>query len=239
MVEGSNTVTEHPHIALGLRPLAVPIDSLVPDPANAKVHGAKNLAVIRASLERFGQVKPLAVRAADRVVIAGNGRLQVAKALGWTHVAVVLMDGTPEQLAAFALVDNKSAELAEWDDTALAELMQVAEAGDVDLSGLGWNQRELDALLDSDEPLPLEPEIPVEVSDAPTAPAAPAEPPKAAAKPARAKDKVGKGEPPEVTEAEWAVLRKARDAMRADDQNQALTTGQAMERLSRLYLDRR
>jgi ParB-like chromosome segregation protein Spo0J len=140
------------YIAEGLRPLAVPVDSLTEDPRNARTHSRRNLEAIRASLERYGQVKPLAVRRDGMVVLAGNGRLRVAREMGWTHVAAVLMDGTEEELAAFAIADNRTSELASWDDAALADIVSgLAEGGEVDLSGLGFDAAELAALADSEE----------------------------------------------------------------------------------------
>jgi hypothetical protein len=63
------------HIALPLRGLAVPIDALNLDPANARTHDEKNLATIMGSLARFGQRLPLVVQKQGMIVRAGNGRL--------------------------------------------------------------------------------------------------------------------------------------------------------------------
>src|SRR5207244_2187746 len=103
-----------PWIAQELRSLARPLASLSVDPKNARRHGDANLAGIRASLNAHGQRKPIVVR--EGVVLAGNGTLEAAKALGWTHLAAVEYEG-PEALArAFAIADNRSAELATWDE---------------------------------------------------------------------------------------------------------------------------
>ena len=45
------------HIAEGLRPMAMPIGTFVPDPANARLHGSRSKDEIRSSLETFGQRK--------------------------------------------------------------------------------------------------------------------------------------------------------------------------------------
>ena len=57
----------------------VPLDSLAPDPANARTHGDENLDAIEASLRRFGQVEPLVVQAGTGRIIAGHGRLAAMK----------------------------------------------------------------------------------------------------------------------------------------------------------------
>lgn len=70
------------HIELPFRPLAIPIDSLNLDPANARLHDEKNLAAIKGSLARFGQRLPLVVQQQGMIVRAGNGRVVAAKMLG-------------------------------------------------------------------------------------------------------------------------------------------------------------
>ena len=59
-----------------LKVTKVPVGQLVSDPANARKHSKRNLDAIAASLEKFGQVRPILVRRGK--VIAGNGTLQSA-----------------------------------------------------------------------------------------------------------------------------------------------------------------
>lgn len=96
----------------------VPISSLMLDPANARRHPTKNLEALKASLARFGQQKPVVVDARGRV-IAGNGTLTAARALGWSEIRVVRTALEGAEAAAFGVADNRTAELAEWDDDAL------------------------------------------------------------------------------------------------------------------------
>ena len=135
------------HIAEQLRPLAVPVADLVPDPANARSHPEKNLAAIQNSLRAYGQRKPLVVRREGMIVEAGNGTLACAKALGWTHVAAVVVDDDALTATGFSLADNRSGELAEWDDATLARLLVDLRDEDVVLDDLGWDDAEVDALL--------------------------------------------------------------------------------------------
>jgi len=116
--------TDLSHIAEAIRHLAVPIESLHPDPANARAHGEQNIAAITASLRRFGQRLPLVVQRDGMIVRAGNGRLAAARAMGWTHIAAVIVDEGNADASAFALADNRTSELAEWDDARLAELLK-------------------------------------------------------------------------------------------------------------------
>jgi len=109
---------------------SVAIASLSADPANARKHGQRNLDAIAASLRRFGQQKPIVVDS-QGVVRAGNGQLAAARALGWTHIRVVRSDLPATELTAFAIADNRTAELAEWDAEILAGLLANPELGDV------------------------------------------------------------------------------------------------------------
>ena len=132
-----------------LQPLAVRVSDLTPDPANARRHPNRNLEAIKASLRLYGQRKPLVVRRHGLVVEAGNGTLAAAKALGWTHVAAVLVDDDTVTATGYAIADNRTAELAVWDEAALAQLLTELQAEDLDLESLGWSDEELDQLLGS------------------------------------------------------------------------------------------
>lgn len=105
-----------------LMPLATPIDDLHQDPANARTdHDIVRLA---GSLAQYGQRKPMVVnRSEANKIEAGNGTWQAAKFLGWTHVAAVFVEDSPTTAAAFAIADNRLAELSRWDYEALQTLI--------------------------------------------------------------------------------------------------------------------
>ncbi len=111
----------------GLEALARPVAGLCEDPDNARAHDARNLDAIQRSLSAFGQRKPIVVR--EGVVVAGNGTLRAALALGWTRIAVVdAADLSPAEAQAYALADNRTAELAGWDMAALRRAVSDLEA---------------------------------------------------------------------------------------------------------------
>lgn len=135
----------------------VPLDALHLDPANARQHGERNLDAIRASLASFGQVDPLVVHRPTQRVIGGNGRLAAMRALGRTHADVVELDLTETQATALGIALNRTAELAEWDDQALARLLSGLQA-DRALDGVGFDADELKEVLASlVTPDPVEP----------------------------------------------------------------------------------
>ena len=122
----------------------ISISDLTPDPANARKHGERNLKAIIDSLRAFGQQKPIVV---DRrgVVIAGNGTLEAAKRLGWEEIAIVRTELEPTQATAFGIADNRTAELAEWDEEVLVSLLDSLDDETRDL--MHFDQKELDALV--------------------------------------------------------------------------------------------
>lgn len=137
------------YIAEKLRPLARPIEKLQHDPANARRHGRRNSDAIVASLREHGQVKPVVV-SSDGTVIAGNGTMDAALSLGWTHLAVVEFAGDARAARRFAVQDNRTAELAEWDDVALSRLLEELREESGSLDSLGFTDAELDKLIASD-----------------------------------------------------------------------------------------
>lgn len=127
-----------------LLPLVVPIDSLVPDPDNARVHDDRNMEAIVESLRRFGQKTAIVVRSTDRKVAAGNGRLEAAKRLGWKFIAASLSEMTDAEFTAYALADNRTAELAKWNEEVVSRLEEFLAATDPALV-IGWTRAEIEA----------------------------------------------------------------------------------------------
>lgn len=109
----------------------IKLTDLRPDEQNARKHDQANLKAIAGSLDQFGQRKPIVITQDNRVV-AGNGTLTAAKLLDWKEIDCVRVpaDWTPDQIKAYALADNRTAELAEWDEQVMAsQLLELQEAG--------------------------------------------------------------------------------------------------------------
>ena len=123
----------------------VPLGALCLDPANTRTHSERNLEAIKGSLARFGQQKPIVVDH-DGVIRAGNGTYEAAKALGWESILIVRTDLQGLEAAAYAIADNRTTDLSEFDDSALAQLLAELRAEDA-LAGVGFDEDEIDALL--------------------------------------------------------------------------------------------
>ena len=122
----------------------VPIASVRKDEKNARQHSKKNLDAIKASLAEFGQQKPIVVDK-DGKVLAGNGTLDAALALGWTEIEVKRSDLAGARAKAYAVADNRTAELAVWDDAMLAEaLAEIETDEDLDSICTGFTEAEIE-----------------------------------------------------------------------------------------------
>ena len=116
------------------------ISELKPYPKNPRINdGAVD--AVAASIREFGWKQPLVVDK-DGVIVAGHTRYKAAQKLGIEEVPVVVADDlTPEQVKAYRLADNKTAELAEWDFAKLDE--ELAEL-DFDMSEFGFDADGID-----------------------------------------------------------------------------------------------
>lgn len=119
----------------------ISIDSLVFDPTNARLHSEKNLKAIKGSLKRFGLQKPIVIDK-NNVIIAGNGTVAAAKELGWKEILAYRTPLEGDEAMAFALSDNRTAELASWDDSVLRESLAYLQLNDVDVSFLDFDLKD-------------------------------------------------------------------------------------------------
>jgi site-specific DNA-methyltransferase (adenine-specific) len=125
------------------------------------------------SLQEFGWRQPVVIDK-DGVIVAGHTRWIAAQRLlektgdeKWRMIPVhEATDLTEEQAAAYRLADNKTNELAVWDEMKLeGELAKIAES-EIDMSLFGFDSAALDELFadtsevvedDYEEELPEEP----------------------------------------------------------------------------------
>src|SRR5271156_2701496 len=120
---------------------------LIPDPRNARTHPKRQIDQLKASIEAFGFTNPILVDPEDHI-IAGHGRLQAARAMGFTEVPTIILAGLSEvQKRALRIADNKIALNAGWDLEILQlELSELASL-EVDIDLTGFSTGEIDVIL--------------------------------------------------------------------------------------------
>jgi Predicted transcriptional regulators len=123
----------------------VPISQLIFDPDNARKHNQRNIDAIKGSLTRFGQQKPVVINSKN-IIIAGNGTVAAAKDLGMETIKVVVTDLPRVDEKAFALADNRTSELAEWDDEVLTNSLRSLSEEGFNIDEIGFS---LDDFLNS------------------------------------------------------------------------------------------
>lgn len=141
-----------PVIVGKLRDLAEPIDSLVPLKRNPR---RGDVEVLKGLLRRFGQRKPITVRAETREITAGNHLWTAAKELGMTEIAAVVIDEDEASAIGWALGENRSNEVGTNDQTMLDELLAELAADAPDLIGVAGY--DLDSVLAELNLPPVEP----------------------------------------------------------------------------------
>lgn len=152
-----------------MRVVTVAIADLTPDPANARVHPERNIDSIKASLTAFGLKKPIVVQEDGMIIRAGNGTVEAAKALGWTHIDAHVTAMTNTESIAYSIADNRSAEQAEWDLEALGRQIEGLKLDGFDLDAIGFTEEEIGDMLADSWPDELEEDTVPEIPENPTA----------------------------------------------------------------------
>ncbi len=145
----------------------VAVNKLIPYAKNSRTHSAEQVAQIAASIKEFGFRNPILVDGVG--VIAGHGRLMAAQKLGLDQVPTIdCSDMSESQKKAYIIADNKLALNAGWDTAMLTIEMQELEDEGFDLTLLGFDDKELNAL--------LQPEVVEGLTDEDAVPDIPEEP---------------------------------------------------------------
>ena len=120
---------------------------LNPRARNPRIHSAKQVRQIAASIEKFGFVSPILIDSKGGI-IAGHGRVAAAKLLGKSDNPTVRVDHhRPAQIRAYVIADNKLAENAGWDRNLLAlELQELSIELDFDVTVTGFETAEIELL---------------------------------------------------------------------------------------------
>jgi len=145
-----------------------PVDKLIPYVNNSRTHSDEQIAQIASSIKEFGWTNPILVDG-ENGIIAGHGRLMAARKLGYKEVPTIeLKDLTETQRKAYIIADNRLALNAGWDNEMLTIELNDLLADGFALEVLGFDPKELGAL--------LEPEVVEGLTDEDAVPDVPDEP---------------------------------------------------------------
>lgn len=121
---------------------------LQPYSMNSRTHSEQQINQIINSIKEFGFTNPCLIDEKNNL-IAGHGRLEAAKKMGFTEIPCIVIDNLSEaQRKALIIADNKLALNAGWDIGVLKLELEFLESNDFDLTLMGFDQAELDDLFD-------------------------------------------------------------------------------------------
>lgn len=130
--------------------IEIPVDDLIPYENNPRLND-EAVDAVAASIREFGFKQPVVIDK-DNVIVCGHTRMKAAVLLGLDTVPAIRADDlTEEQIKAYRLADNKTAELADWDFDALTKELQglsidMADFGFAEDAEIGFNEDALNEL---------------------------------------------------------------------------------------------
>lgn len=142
-----SNLTEPHNVTMGETEV-VPLLSVRPHPRNPR---EGDIGAISESLRILGQYRPIVVNKNDYTILIGNHTWQAAYALEWKEISVTWVDVDEEQATRILLADNKTADLATYDD----EELQILLSSLTEFSGTGFDGDDVDSILTGYEGTPL------------------------------------------------------------------------------------
>ena len=132
------------------------VKELKPYKKNAKKHPKEQVERIANSIKQFGFFEHRAVAIdKDDYVVEGHGRILAAKKAGLTQVPTICLDDmTEEQIKAWRLIENKTAE-SSYDETMINKEIEELLQSDIDMEAFGFSMDILE-----DETVEVEPDVP-------------------------------------------------------------------------------
>ena len=142
-------LNDHPNVEM------LATSSLVPFRHNARRHPDKQIVQLAANISRWGFPIPI-VADQDNVIVAGHGRWEAAKKLKLAEVPVIRRHFLNEaERRAFALADNRLAELSSWDPEILSGELEILFESGFDIEAIGFSTADLDfAIVDEKDEVP-------------------------------------------------------------------------------------
>jgi len=146
--------------------LAVEVTDLREHPDNVR---EGDVGAICESLTFHGQYRPIVVQRSTNYVLAGNHTLKAARSLGWTHVAATFIDCDDQRAMRILLVDNRTNDLASYNEPALVDALKQLAATEEGLIGTAFDTSALDEIIaalgthDPDTAIPSTRTLPIDM----------------------------------------------------------------------------
>lgn len=110
-------------------------------------HNENAVPYVVESIKRYGFKNPIIIDK-DNVIVAGHTRYLASKELGLNEVPCIVADDlTEDEIKEFRLVDNRTAEMSDWDDELLASELSDIDFGDFDF---GFDVEEIEDIEEID-----------------------------------------------------------------------------------------
>ena len=122
----------------------VAIDAVRPHPSNPR---QGDIGAIHQSIDANGFYGAVIAQKATGHILAGNHRWQAARQAGATEVPVTWVDVDDDHALRILLADNRTNDLASYDDSALADVLKELQESTGTLAGTGYDGDDLDDLL--------------------------------------------------------------------------------------------
>lgn len=131
----------------------VKLDRLTKHPRNPR---RGNIDAIKESLAVHGQYRPIVANLRTGHILAGNHTYEAARQLGWDKIQVAWVDVDEEDELRILLADNRTSDLAEYDDSELSALLEELSKAEGGLVGTGFSDDdiELDDVVINEDDIP-------------------------------------------------------------------------------------
>lgn len=126
-----------------LKTQLVSIDDVRPHPKNVR---QGDIGAICESLQAHGQYRAIVVQSSTGYILAGNHTWKAAKQLGWSEITAHFIDCDDYSAIRILLADNRANDLANYDDSALLDLLNDLARTTDSLAGTLYDSDDLDAL---------------------------------------------------------------------------------------------
>ena len=124
----------------------VNISELTPFEQNPREISDKAINAVAESIKQNGFNQPV-VANQDNVICVGHTRWLAAKKLGLEIIPVFRKNMTDAEFKKYNIADNKTGEFSLWNVESLSELLEELKEDEVDLSGMGFSETELETIL--------------------------------------------------------------------------------------------